>query len=85
MKKKFINTFVGRIVTGAVGAVPYVGKDIQNELKSNTKAPTGGEGHLDYARLIGYSMVMLIFMLKLLDVITWEELDRYMKLLLKLG
>ena len=85
MKNKFLNTVVGRVFVGALGGVPYVGKDIQNELKENLAAPTAGKGSVDYARLLGYVMVAILFVLKILDVITWEDLESFIKIIFKLN
>jgi hypothetical protein len=84
MKKKFLDTLVGRVFVGALGAVPYVGKDIQNELKQNVASPIAGEGSVDYARLFGYLMVGALFVLKILDIITWEDLEAFIKIIFKL-
>lgn len=84
MKKKFINSLLGRVFVGAVSAVPFVGKNIQDELKDNKNKPAGGKGKVDYPRLVGYIMVGVLFTLKVLEVITWDDLEKFIKIIFKM-
>lgn len=84
MKKKFLNTFAGRLITGAISAVPYVGQSINAELKSNVDSPQAGKGNVDYVRLFGYVMICALFVAKISGIITWDDLNEFIKIIMKL-
>ena len=84
MKKKFINSFAGRLITGAISAVPYVGQSINAELKSNTDSPASGKGNIDHIRLFGYGIVSALFVLKIIGLISWDDLNEFIKIIMRM-
>lgn len=72
---KKAGNFVKSVGIGVLKATPF--GHVAVELENNIKSEIGGRNKIDYVRFIVWALVTLLFIMKFFNVITWEDLYKF--------
>lgn len=73
--KKIIGDLLKRIGGGVIKEIPIVG-----QISDNIKASSGGEGKIDWYKLIGSVIPIILLIWYLAGKLTTEQLEQLLKL-----
>jgi len=76
---KKVLTFSKSVGIGVLKATPF--GHIANEIENNLRSEAGGKNNVDKTRFVVWAVVTLVFVLKFLNVITWEDLYKFVEII----
>jgi hypothetical protein len=72
-------TFLKSVGVGVLKATPF--GHVAAEIENNLRSEAGGKNKVDKTRFAVWSIVSLIFIMKFLNVITWDDLYKFVEII----
>ena len=82
-RRKFFkkaSNFVKSVGIGVIKATPF--GHVATEIENNMKSEIGGKERIDKTRFIVWAVVTIIFIMKFFNVITWEDLYKFVEVII---
>lgn len=71
--------FLKSVGLGLLKATPF--GHVATEIENNLRSEAGGKNKVDKTRFVVWSVVTLVFVLKFLNVITWDDLYKFVEII----
>lgn len=71
--------FIKSVGIGVIKATPF--GHVATEIENNLRSEAGGRNKVDKTRFIVWGVVTLVFVLKFLNIITWEDLYKFVEVI----